>query len=105
MTTRELRESWKRTEAFLLNAEKHLPEKAKEVHADAVKKFHEYLSHNELELALDMLDAAIEEFEQNSLKAIEFMAKAAANMELLERQQSYDEQLSKAYSSDYKTTI
>lgn len=105
MTTRELRESWKRTEAFLLAAEKHLPGKAKKVRAYAVKEFHEYLSHNELELALDMLDAVIDEFEQDSLKAIEFMAKAATNMELWERQQNYDEQLSKTFGSAYKTTI
>jgi hypothetical protein len=105
MTSKELIESWKRTETFLLDARAHLSEAAEGICADEITEFDEYLNHNELELALDMLDTIFKKTGVESWRVIELMAKAAASMKLFERQRGYDEKLSKARGWVYKTII
>lgn len=96
MASDELIESWKRTEGFLLDARSHFSEAAEGVCSDELQAFSDYLAHNELELALDMLDVAIEKSRFESSRVLELMALAAASMGLGDRQQRYDDQLSKA---------
>lgn len=96
-------ESWNRTEAFLLAARYHFSEAAEEACSDELQEFSDYLEHNELELALDMLDVAIEKSGFESPRILELMALAAASMGLSERQQGYDEQLSKVLGWKYQT--
>jgi hypothetical protein len=95
MATDELMESWKRTEGLLLDARSHFSEAAEAVCFDELQEFSNYLEHNELELALDMLDVAIEKSGFESSRILEFMALAAASMGLGDRQQRFDDQSSK----------
>jgi hypothetical protein len=58
MTTPELWKRWKVTEAHLRSAQRALPEPPAEVAAEFERlrsEFSSFLDHNELELALDML--------------------------------------------------
>jgi len=58
MTTPELWKRWKVTEAHLRSAQRALPEPPSEVAAEferLLSEFSSFLDHNELELALDML--------------------------------------------------
>ncbi len=105
MASKELQKSWKRTEAFLLDARANLSEATEGICADHISQFQEFLDHNELELALDELDSIFEETGLEPWIVMEFMAKAAASMELFERQLRYDEQLTKARGWAYKTII
>src|SRR5215471_1581615 len=59
MASPELQDSWRRTTAFLRDARSHLSEAAEGICADEIAEFEDYLSHNELELALDSLEAAV----------------------------------------------
>ncbi|QAU35692.1 hypothetical protein [Janthinobacterium sp. 17J80-10] len=105
MATDELRKSWKRTEAFLLDARAHLSEAAEAISADEIAEFDGYLKHNELELALDALEAAFEKSELESWRVLELMALAAASMRLTDRQDRYDERLTKARGWKYQTVL
>jgi len=105
MTSEELLRSWKRTEGYLRDARSHLSETAEGVCADEIHDFHRYLEHNELELALDALEAALKKWSGESLRVLELMALAAASMGLVERQTLYDEQLSKARGWRYQTHL
>ena len=105
MTSNELMESWKRTKGFLLDARAHFSEAAEGVCCDELREFHSYLEHNELELALDMLDAAFEKSGFESWRVLELMAMAAASMNLGNRQQLYDARLSKARGWKYETLL
>ena len=53
MANDELRKSWKATEAFLLDARVHFSHTAEVTCCEELRKFSEFLGHNELELALD----------------------------------------------------
>ena len=105
MATDELRNSWKRTEAFLLDARAHFSHAAEAACSDELHEFSEYVGHNELELALDMLDTAFEKSGAESWQVLELMALAAASMGLFDRQQRYDDQLSKARGGKYETIL
>jgi len=105
MPSEELKRSWKRTEGFLLDARSHFSEAAEGVCEDELAEFEVYLRHNELELALDMLEAALEKSSVESWRVLELMALAAVSMELFERQQRYDEELTKARGWKYETVL
>ena len=78
MASDELLKSWKRTEAFLRDARSHLSEAAEGICGDEIHAFDEYLQHNELELALDMLEEALEKSGFETWRVLEFMGMAAA---------------------------
>lgn len=103
MASDELMESWKRTEGFLLDARAHFSQAAEAMCSDEMQEFSDYLGHNELELALDMLDAAFEKSGSESWRILELMALAAPSMGLSDRQRQYDDQLSKARGWKYQT--
>jgi hypothetical protein len=105
MASDELMKSWKRTEGFLLDARSHLSEAAEGICRDEIHEFEEYLQHNELELALDMLEEAFEKSGIESWRVLELMALAAASMGLFERQRRYDDKLSKARGWKYETVL
>lgn len=97
--------SWKRTEGFLLEARSHFSEVAEGVCEDELHEFERFLHHNELELALDMLEAAFEKSSFETWRVLELMALAAASMELFDRQQRYDRELTNARSWKYETHL
>jgi hypothetical protein len=94
MASEELRASWKRTRNFLLESRAHFSEGAERVCRNELEDFETYLEQNELELALDMLEAAFEKSGVESWRVLELMAMAAASMSLGDRQQRYDARLS-----------
>lgn len=101
----DLTKSWKRTEIFLREARINFSEAAEGICEDELHEFGEYLQHNELELALDMLDEAYSKSGLENLRVIEFMALAAASMGLTDRQQRYDSHLSIARGWKYETKL
>ncbi len=105
MASDELMKSWKRTEAFLLDARSHLSEAAESMWVDEIQVFDGYLEHNELGLALDTLEKVFTKSELESWRVLELMALAAASMGLADRQLRYDEQLSKARGRKYQTVL
>ncbi len=106
MASDDLLQSWKRTEGFLLDARSHLSEVAEAISADELRKFEEYLQHNELELALDMLEEAfLKSAKFETWRVLELMALAATSMGLFERQHQYDIKLSKARGWNYETVL
>jgi hypothetical protein len=105
MASDELLKSWKRTEGFLLDARSHLSEAAEGICADEIHEFERYLQHNELELALDMLEKAFERSGHEAWRVLELMGLAASSMELFERQRGYDDQLSNARGWKYETVL
>ena len=105
MTSRELTKSWERTKGYLLDARSHLSEIAEADCADEIAEFHNYLEHNELELALDMLDEAFDKSSFENWRVLELMTMSAANMSLEERKTRYDEILTKARGWEYHTQI
>jgi len=105
MPSKTLSESWKKTTAYLLDARAHLSEAAEGICSDEIHEFQEFLEHNELELALDSLEAASEKSGVESLRVVEFMALAAANMGLSDRVRRFDEYLSKTRGIPYTTKL
>jgi hypothetical protein len=105
MASSELMRSWKRTDGFLREARAHLSELAEGLCAGEIHEFEKYLEHNELELALDMLEVAFEKTGVETWRVLELMALAAASMQMLERQQRYDAQLLKARGWKYETVM
>src|SRR5688572_23807090 len=96
--------SWKRTTAFLLDARSHLSEAAEGICSDEIAEFEDFLAHNELELALDSLEAASGKSGMESMRVTE-LALAAASMGLLERVRRFDEHLSKTRGIPYTTKL
>ena len=90
MASKELIESWKRTERFLLDARAQLANHVQALCVEELNEFDDYIDHNELELALDMLDAALEKSAEKSSQVLELMALAAESMGLSDRQKGYD---------------
>ncbi|OUL90259.1 hypothetical protein [Paraburkholderia hospita] len=80
-------------------------ENAEGVCADELDEFEAYLSHNEFELALDAIEAAFEKGDQANWRVLEFMGMAALSMQLLDRQQRYDERLTRVRGWTYKTVV
>lgn len=105
MASEELKRSWKRTEGFLLEARSHFSDAPEGACRNELAEFENYLRHNELELALDMLEAAFEKSSFKSWCALEYMAMAAAIMKFIKRQQRYDEELTKAQGRTFTTVM
>jgi|SRR5262245_20999343 len=105
VASEELMRSWKRTEGFLLDARSHFSEAAEGICEDELHEFESFLHHNELEMALDMLEAAFEKSSFESFRVLELMALAAASMGLFERQQRYDSELTNARGWKYETVL
>lgn len=105
MATDELRASWQRTRNFLRESRAHFSQTAERVCRNELGDFETYLEQNELELALDMLEAAFDKSEVESWRVLELMANAAASMSLGDRQQRYDARLSKARGRKYETLL
>jgi hypothetical protein len=82
MASKELQESWRKTTEFLRDARAHLSEAAEGTCANEIAEFEDFLSHNELELALDSLEAAAFKSPGESLRVFELMVSAADNMGL-----------------------
>jgi hypothetical protein len=95
----------KRTLAFLLDARSHISEAGEGICQDLIAVFKDYIDHNELELALDMLDEIVAESGLERPQMIELMAKAALSMGLFQRAQKYDEYLSQYRGWEYHTKI
>ena len=105
MASEELLKSWARTAGFLRDARAHISEPGEGICADQIAACEEYLEHNELELALDMLDDIVAESEFETPHMIELMAKAAMSMHLVDRAKEYDNRLSKLRGWEYHTKI
>lgn len=105
MTSEELRKSWHRTVSFLWEARRHFSHSSEAVSAEEFHQFAGYLEHNELEPALDSLEAAFEKSGREDLRVLELMALAAASMNLQVRRDRYDERLSLARGRKYQTVL
>lgn len=105
MASEELIKSWERTERFLRDARSHFSQAADGVCANEIADFNSYLEHNELDLALDMLEVAFEKSSFENFRVLELMALAAASMGQVERQRRYDHQLSEARGWEYHTVL
>jgi hypothetical protein len=101
----ELIKSWEETTAFLRDARAHLDQATEGICSDEIAQLEEYLEHNELGLALDMLDYIFEKSKLESWLVLELMAKAAASMNQVDRVVQYDARLSKARGWTYKTQL
>ena len=105
MASSELSKSWKRTEAFLLDARAHLSQEAEAICDKEIVEFERFLKHNELELALDALVTAFKNSDFESLRVLELLALAAASMGLVERQREFDRELTEARGWKYETSL
>ena len=105
MASKELIESWKRTTAFLVDGRNLLSQAAEGTCVDEIAEFEEFLGHNELELALDSLEAAVEKSGAENVRVVELMALAAASMGLSDRARRFDEYLSKIRGVPYITKL
>ncbi len=105
MASDELLRSWERTTAYLRDARSHISEAEEGICSDRIAAFEEYLDHNELELALDMLDDVLEESGFETPHLLELMAKAALSMGLVDRAQKYDDRLTQRRGWEYHTKI
>jgi hypothetical protein len=105
MASDELLKSWQRTGAYLLDPRAHLSALVETDCAGEIAQFHHFLEHNELELALDELEAAFERSCVESWRVLELMALAAASMGLVDRQQRYDDRLTNSRGWKYQTVL
>ncbi len=105
MVSEERLKSWQRTREFLHDARSHFTQAAESKCSDRFRDFDEYLQHNELELALDMLDSAFRRSQQESCRVLKSLAFVAANMGLVDRQREYDRLISAVTGSDYETVL
>ena len=105
MTTPELLQSWERTRAFLRDATNNLSEFAQTEYFGDTVQIEEYIEHNELGLAFDVLESiAIGSYWESSLM-LENLALAAANMGLTDKVQALDEKIGKLRGSKHKTRL
>lgn len=102
---RHLTSNWNQTSEYLREARTNLSEAAEGICADETARFDEYLDHNELELALDAIEAAFVKGDDSNWRVLELMAMAALSMQLVERQEQYDQQLTQARGWTYKTSL
>lgn len=105
MASEKLLRSWKRTQGFLRDAHSHFSEAGEAICGNELRAFEDFLQHNELELALDMLEEAFDRSEMEAWRVMELMALAAANMGLIDRQREYDRRLSDARGWRYNTIL
>ena len=86
-TSMDLEKLWAQIRADLEQARNTLPNDAADDHA--ISQYEEFLAHNELELACDMLESCAETYAVN--KEFWFALRdAAEKMELYERARSYE---------------
>ncbi|KKJ08626.1 MULTISPECIES: hypothetical protein [Burkholderia] len=97
--------SWSKTSEYLREARAHLSETAEGVCADEIAEFEEFLNHNEFELALDAIEASFRKGDDANWRVLEYMAMAALSMELVDRQRTYDQWLTKARGWNYRTVL
>jgi hypothetical protein len=83
-TRKELIASWKKTTALLEQARKELSKSHRKEFETRLKEYHEWLSHNELELALDQLEEIGMEAPLSN-DFWKFLVAAAENMSLAAR--------------------
>lgn len=96
---------WSRTSEYLREARAHLSQAAEGVCADEIAEFEEFLKHNELELALDAIEASFWKGDDANWRVLEYMAMAALSMELVDRQLMYDQWLTQARGWNYRTAL
>ncbi len=105
MATPELLQSWKRTEAYLLQARACFSHSTEaEFRADLLQ-YAEYIRLNELGLAFETLDAIAEESLSESSRLFELLALAAASMQIEAAQERLDSKVSALRGSTYKTVL
>ena len=97
MASPELQESWRRTTELLRDARSHLSEAAEGICADEIAEFEDYLSHNELELALDSLEAAVFRSPCETLRILELLIAAAESMGLAQHASRYRAEIERAH--------
>ena len=78
----ERQNSWRRTTGLLRDARSHLSEAAEWICGDEIAEFEAHVSRNELELALDSLEAAIFKSPCEMLRILELLIAAAESMGL-----------------------
>lgn len=97
MVSPELHKSWRKTTAILRDARSHLSEAAEGICADEIAEFEDYLDHNELELALDSLEAAIFKSPCETWRVIELLLSAAESMSLEQHAARYRAEIERTH--------
>jgi len=105
MTSTELVRSWARTEGFLREARANVSQIGEADFGDQLEQFDEFISHNELGLALDTLEAVAQEGPWESLRLLELLALAAASMGLVDRQRALDGVIGKLRGFPHNTHL
>lgn len=105
LADRDIHSNWSRTSEYLCEARAHFSETAEGVCADEIAEFEEFLAHNELELALDAIEATFRKGDDANWRVLEYMAMAALNMGLVDRQRMYDQWLTQARGWNYRTVL
>jgi hypothetical protein len=105
MTSPELVQSWARTEGFLREARANVSQIGEAEFSDQLRQFDEFISHNELGLAFDTLEAVAQEGAWESLRLFELLALAAASMGLVGRQRELDGVIGKLRGCPYSTQL
>lgn len=97
MASPELHDSWRRTTEFLRDARSHLSEAAEGICGDEIAEFEDYLNHNELELALDSLEAAVFKSPCETLRLLDLLITAAESMGLEQHAARYRTEIERAH--------
>lgn len=84
MASLELRQSWQRTEDLLKNARAKLDADAAFAHGTVLLQMTEFLEHNELGLAFDLLKSIAEESQWEDIELLNILCSAARNMDLVD---------------------
>ena len=93
MATPELIASWGRTEEFLLQARAALSPGVTTRFATQIEIFIEFISHNELGLAFDVLLDLVDESECATVEVLQPLLMAAENMNLTDTRDALAMQL------------
>ncbi|MCM8620242.1 MAG: hypothetical protein NFW16_00550 [Candidatus Accumulibacter sp.] len=105
MATPELLLSWKCTQAYLLEARACFSQSVEAEYREDLLQFEEYIRHNELGLAFEILDAIADESQSESMRVVELLALAAASMRIEVAQQRLDSKVSALRGGPYKTVL
>ena len=100
MASKNLEESWKHTAGLLLDARSRLSQSAESEFSSDIAQFHEFIDHNELELALDTLDGIYTDSQRESHDILELLARAAKSIGLLNRHHDFISALARARGRD-----
>ena len=93
MASPELIASWARSEALLQKARASLPENVSTAFPAETAAFAEFLSRNELGLALDTLLEIVEAANCATTRVLQLLRAAAKNMGLLDQEEELARQL------------